>query len=214
MYTPKSFEEPHREEVLNLIESNGFGTLVSWSVGEMQISHIPLLLEHSVPGEERLLGHVASANDHWKMFDGKRPAIAIFRGVHGYVSPFWLSTCPVTPTWNYTAVHAHGAPRVLDAGASQSVIQRLTEKYEARLAHRSGRALPEGFVADALDSLVAFEMPIERFEAKFKLSQNRGALDREGILTGLASEPDSGSQELAEFSRDYFVRRDSRKSQA
>src|SRR5690606_668484 len=36
-----------------------------------------------------------------------------------------------------------------------------------------------------LDAIVGFRLPVERLDAKFKLSQNRGAADRAGVVAAL-----------------------------
>jgi transcriptional regulator len=44
--------------------------------------------------------------------------------------------------------------------------------------------------------IVAFEMPIERLEGKFKLSQNRSTRDRERVIAALAHSSDPGAQAI------------------
>jgi predicted FMN-binding regulatory protein PaiB len=51
--------------------------------------------------------------------------------------------------------------------------------------------------------IVAYEMTIEKVEAKFKLGQERTAADRAGVLQGL-ERPQGRS--LYELTRDYYAR--------
>ena len=172
------------------------------------ITHLPLVLDRGDrPGAERLLGHVARANPHWRRFDGALPAVAIFRGPHGYVSPSWYPEHPSVPTWNYAVVHVHGAPRVVGESETREIVHRLIEQYERSRESRWTPELPPEFLDRELRAIVGFEMPIARLEAKFKLSQNRDAADREGALAGLLREQHARSRELGEFMREYFSRR-------
>ena len=45
-------------------------------------------------------------------------------------------------------------------------------------------------------AIVAFELEPTRIEGKFKLSQNRPAADREGVVAGLAERGDAASAAL------------------
>jgi transcriptional regulator len=203
MYIPESFRETDRSLAFDLIDAHGFATLVSWS-GEPLVTHLPLVLDRSA---ERLLGHVARANPHWRRFDGREPALAIFHGPHAYVSPSWYATHPSVPTWNYAVVHVHGTPQLLDAPATRIILDRLIEKYEARRQTPWKPDLPPEHVETNLQAIVGFQLPITHLDAKFKLGQNRDATDRAGTLAGLEGE-DAASRELAVFARQYFRQKD------
>ena len=45
---------------------------------------------------------------------------------------------------------------------------------------------PADFIAAHLKGIVGFELPIARLEGKWKMSQNRSAADRTGVVEGLA----------------------------
>jgi transcriptional regulator len=206
MYVPSSFAESDPDTLFGFIEEHGFATLISGSAAGPTVSHVPLLLDRLPGGDARLLGHVARANRHWELFDGAAAALAIFHGPHAYVSPAWYTSVASVPTWNYAVVHAHGRPRLLDADAAGVVLARLIEKYEGHRSERWIPQLPADYAAAQMRAIVAFEIPIERLEAKFKLGQNRPAADREGSLVGLEREPDHDSQALAAFARRYFAK--------
>lgn len=207
MYVPASFEEPDLSIALDLATTIGFATLVSWPVAGPIITHLPVLVDASTPGRERLLGHVAKANPHASALDGTHPSVAIFQGPHGYVSPAWYARRPSVPTWNYAVVHVHGAPTALDRAATWRVLQDLTARYEAQ-GTEAWRAdsLPTAFVDNLLSEIVGFELPIVHVEAKLKLSQNRHPEDRDGVLMGLERAGDPQSRELAELMRSTWAR--------
>ena len=87
-------------------------------------------------------------------------------------------------------VHAYGRPYTTkDRQAACAVLEALVQKYED---HRSypwrTEGLPQEFYEQMVDRIVAFEMPIDKIESKFKLGQNRSQEDREGTISGLVAE--------------------------
>ena len=152
-----------------------------------------------------LQGHVARANGHWREFDGRTEALAIFQGPHGYVSPTWYTTAPAVPTWNYAVVHIYGRPVAIeDRQTATGILEALVRKYEShRVRPYRTEDLAGNFYEQMLKRIVAFEMPIEKIESKFKLGQNRSREDREGTLKGLLGEGSPGAAALAAFMREH-----------
>jgi transcriptional regulator len=199
MYVPRHFAECQHERLHALIRAHGFATLVSLLDGELFATHVPLWLDAGRGPHGTLLGHVARSNPHWRGFDGRAPALAIFHGPHAYVSARWFSAPDQVPTWNYEVVHASGAPRVMeDASAVRALLGRLAAQYEEHAAAPwTPAGLPER-VADGLQrAIVAFELPIERLEGKRKLSQNKAPADRAGVVAGLRAAGDPASLAVA-----------------
>ena len=207
MYVPASFAVSDEKTLDSFIERYEFATLTSSSSTGLVASHIPIMLRRS-PGKAVLVGHVARANDQWRQFDGNAEALAIFHGPHAYVSPTWYETAPAVPTWNYAAVHVYGKPRAREEGDfTAAVLRDLVARHEA------SRATPwrtEDLARDLFDRLakaiVAFEMPIDRIEGKFKLGQNRSEDDRVGMLEGLDAEKSPDAEALAAFIRETLKR--------
>jgi transcriptional regulator len=196
VYVPSEFRAHDREAVQALVRAHGFATLVTIAEGLPFASHLPLLLDAGRGPEGTLLGHVARANPQWRHF-GKAPALAIFAGPHGYVSPSWYATAPAVPTWNYVAVHASGVPRIVDDDAAvQAILARLVATHEAALPAPRPLDLPPDFAARMRRGIVAFEMPIDRLEGKLKLSQNRSPADQSGVVAGLRA---AGNDALADL---------------
>jgi transcriptional regulator len=54
-----------------------------------------------------------------------------------------------------------------------------------------------------LGAIVGFRMTVARVDAKFKLSQNRSAADRAGVLEGLEARDTAPDRVLAEWMRRY-----------
>lgn len=186
MYIPRHFAVDDREILHRVIRENSFATLISSGPQEPFATHVPLLLE----GDE-LIGHMARANPHWKMFDG-RATLAIFAGPHAYVSPRLYVTEPNVPTWNYVTVHVYGKPEVIEgAEESAAILRRSLDVYDPGLPRTEEL---EAYLLSQVRGIVAFRIQIERIEGKFKLNQNKKVEDREAVIEAF-----SGSAEPAEL---------------
>jgi transcriptional regulator len=97
----------------------------------------------------------------------------------------------VVPTWNYVSVHLTGRLRIhLEPERLLDLVTRLTERYERHRARPwTPDEAPDGFVGGQLRAIVGVELEVVTVEAKRKLSQNRDAADRAGVIAGLAGEP-------------------------
>ncbi len=187
MYVPKLFAMADRAEQIAFIRANGFATLVTvGDDGVPEAGHIPLHLEPEGPdGQPWLYGHLARSNPQWQMFDGTRPALAIFHGPHAYISPLWYRSTPNVPTWNYEAVHAIGRPHVIEDDAQAvTLLQRLSADYEPEWRPM---ALEADYLARQVRGIVTFALPVQRLEGKRKMGQNRTAEDAAGAIAGLRS---------------------------
>ncbi len=187
MYRPRHFDTDDTSALHQLMRDEGFALLVTAPGGVPQASHLPFILDTETGGPARLLGHMAKANSQWREFDGKTEAMVMFWGPHAYVSPTWYVSEKMVPTWNYVTVHAYGKPRVLSSpDDTTDVLARLLDVYESEATGPwSMDMLPDEFIEKQLKGIVAFEIPIDRLEGKFKLSQNRSPADREGVIKGL-----------------------------
>lgn len=202
MYVPASFAISDEKTLESFIERYDFATLASSSPAGLVASHIPVMLRRSA-GKAVLIGHVARANSQWQQFDGKAEALAIFHGPHAYVSPTWYATAPAVPTWNYAAVHVYGKPRAREEREfTATALRDLVARHEGSRAQPWRVEDMAGYFLEGLaKAIVAFEMPIDRIEGKFKLGQNRSQDDRVGMLRGLEAEKSADAGALAAFIR-------------
>ena len=201
MYIPRGFEVEDLTTLHGFIEAHSFATLVGALDGAPFATHLPLLLDRDRGEKGTIVGHVARANPHGRLFDGKSPALAIFTGPHAYVSPSWYASADKVPTWLYTAVHAYGRPQATqDPLKVRALLERMVELYESGFAEPwrlSGQR--EAYLEGMQRGIVAFEMPIERIEGKFKLNQIKSEADRRGTAAGLKATGDAMAREVAEL---------------
>jgi len=189
MYVPKHFAETDCTTLADIMRASSFASLVTTRDGLPVATHLPLYLDADRGEHGTLLGHVARANDHWRLFDGNSAALAIFGGIHSYIGPNWYGSQNAVPTWNYLAVHAYGAPQVVeDPAAVLDILERLTASYETDTSGnwRMDRMEPD-LLHGMLKGIVAFEMPIDRIDGKAKMGQNKKPEEIRGAVRGLRS---------------------------
>ena len=109
----------------------------------------------------------------------------------------------MVPTWNYVAIHARGTLQFFDdAERLLTIVSRLTERHEAgRDQQWKVSDAPATFVQSQLKALVDFALRIDTLEGKWKMSQNRSAVDRAGVATQLLASPNSMDGEDAALVR-------------
>ena len=196
MYMPKDFTVADRRQQIDFIRKTGWGYLTGIVDDAPFVTHLPFLVE-GTEGDERLVAHMARANPHWQTFDEGKPQLVVFPGPHCYVSPSWYESEKAVPTWNYTTAHVYGVPQVIDDPEVVYAGQKALVDF-----HESGfdtpwqmEAVDADFIDGMLRAIVSFEIPIDRVECKFKLSQNRPMTDRTRVVEALerSGKPDSGA---------------------
>lgn len=190
MYVPPAFAETRPEELHEIMRAASLPVLVSPTASGLTATHLPLLLE----APDRLVGHMARANPHWREFDPHAESLAIFTAAEGYVSPSWYATKAetgkVVPTWNYQAVHASGRLEIIeDRAAMLDIVTRLTNRFEApRALPWAVSDAPEEYVEALLNGIVGVVMHITKLQGVAKLSQNKSLADRDGVIAGAEAE--------------------------
>ena len=202
MYLPDAFRESRPDVLHALIRENSFGTLVSTQDGQIEVTHLPFLLDPDRGPQGTLLGHVARANSQWRSFQGDLEVLTIFQGPHAYISPAWYGDHPSVPTWNYAAVHVYGVPHLIeDPAQAEQLLRRLVETYETASGTGWTMDLPADYLDGMVRAIVAFEIPIARIQGKLKLNQNRSTDDRKSVVSGLEQRGEQDSLGVASLMR-------------
>ena len=200
MYVPTSFAVTDPGKLAAVMRDHGFGTVVTTDAdGVPFASHVPILFFPERGPRGTLAGHFARANPQWQHFRAGKTVLVIFQGPHAYVSPSWYQTTLAVPTWNYVAVHAYGAARIIDDEQElNALVQATVGKYESpRPDPWMADALPVEFKSKMMKGIVGFEIAVSHLEGKFKLSQNRQPEDIAGVIAFLSRSSDQTEREVA-----------------
>jgi transcriptional regulator len=167
--------------VRRLVREHPWATLVSATGSGLAASHYPVLLDEDAPGLT-LLTHLGRPDDEVLEIE-RGEVLVIVQGHHGYISPGWYTPEErIVPTWNFTVAHLHGTPQVLDEAENFEVLTKLVEHFERRLDRP---AFLEPADAPIARGTVGLRIPVDRFEIKRKLSQNKGDETRRSIIAAL-----------------------------
>ena len=204
VYLPPAFTEARPEVLIGHIDRYDFGLLVTHGPAGLVASHIPFLVE-SDGGQLHLHGHLARPNPQvGDLAQSSGEVLAIFHGPHAYISPTWYTTGPSVPTWNYIDVHAYGTARLVeDADWLRRFLRRLSERHEARNPEPwRMQDLPDAYVRGMLSGIIGLDIAVTRLEGKYKLSQNRPAADRPGVIGALEAQGDADAAAIARLMRE------------
>lgn len=205
MYLPAQFEETRPELLHQLIRTHPLGLLVTQERGgELVANTIPFLLEADSEGCPGILrAHVARANPLWRASRTDVESLIVFQGPQTYISPSIYPSKAVTgkvvPTWNYIMVQGRGRLHAVDdADWLRSFVARLTDRHEApRSVPWTVNDAPENFIDANLRAIVGIEITLSSLRGKWKVSQNRTQLDRDGVVCGLRSQGGAEAEAMA-----------------
>ncbi|KZT29764.1 hypothetical protein NEOLEDRAFT_1127581 [Neolentinus lepideus HHB14362 ss-1] len=159
-----------------------------------------------------LKGHMARANPQAKAIiesltaEGEsevleKEVLILFNApAHHYVTPkFYVSTKPstgkVVPTWDYAAVEVYGKARIYYSSTSTSTAAFLASQVTA-LSHFAETTImgyekpwsveeaPASYIELLKKAIIGIEVRIERMGGRWKVSQEMGPGDREGVIQG------------------------------
>ena len=161
---------------------------------------------------DTLIAHASGHNEQFTELRGPVACRVVFQGPEAYISPRWYpSVQPAAEggaargraegravgTWNYEQVQVAGVLRThLEQDRLRREVTELAELHDAaRLAdgcpadtHRGpwrAAELPADYFTAMLRGIIGLELTITDVTGRFKLAQNRTALDRDGVADGL-----------------------------
>ncbi|RVT92696.1 FMN-binding negative transcriptional regulator [Sphingomonas crocodyli] len=146
-------------------------------------AHAPL----SVADDGAIRFHLARTNPIAKHLDGGR-LLAIVGGADFYVSPDWYAAKDSVPTWNYVAVEIEGIARRLTDAELVAQLDGLSAEHEARLVPKAPWTkdkMPEGRFDAMTKAIFGFAVDAPEWRGIRKLSQNKNAADRAGVIAAL-----------------------------
>lgn len=191
MYIPPAFKIADLPDIHEAMREARSATLVTATQEGLIGTPLPMMLAESEGEYGTLYAHMARSNPQWKLTPASE-AMAIFGGPQAYVTPSWYATKTethkVVPTWNYVAIHAYGPVEFFDdPDRLLDIVTRLTDRHEQSRADRWAVSdAPDEFIRSQLRGIIGLRMPITRLDGKRKMSQNRPAADRAGVIKGLS----------------------------
>ena len=205
MHQITKFQENNLELQHEHIRKNPLATVISMGSEGIGGKHFPLVLSNSETGNGTLQGHVARANTFWSDFDQAVDVLAIFHGVHQYITPSYYPSKAehdkVVPTWNYAVVHARGSLRIIQD--KEWILKHLNELTDGQEKKNDApwrvNDAPRNFIDIQLRGIVGFEIPISKILGAMKMSQNKNAQDTVGVVQGLRAEGNDCGREMAEI---------------
>jgi transcriptional regulator len=210
MYQPPHFREDRLEVQHTLMRAHPLGLLITAGPDGLQANHVPFLIDAAGSERGTLRAHLARANPQLAELAAVTECLVVFQGPQHYISPSLYptkrETGKVVPTWNYITVHAWGRPRVIDNTdwLRRQIDDLTTHNEQSRASTWKVSDAPDAFIAAQIKGIVGLEIPIARIEGKWKVSQNRPAIDRAGVvngLRGLGEDADAMASAVAERSK-------------
>lgn len=191
MHPAAAFKVEDAEVLLAWLADHPFITLAAAPQGRPLLAHAPVVVRRSADGLA-LDFHLSRGNALAPFIAEGFAAAAAGLGPEAYVSPDWYAAADQVPTWNYVAVEAEGMVAPLDEAATVRLLDDLSAQEEARLAPKApwtrGKMSPGRFEA-MVKGIVGARLMVHRLEGTWKLSQNKPAADRAGVIAALGEAP-------------------------
>jgi len=196
-HTP-SFDLTDPAVIARLVHENPWASIISATSTGLVASHYPVLVDDSADGLT-LVTHVGRPDETLHEL-GRHELLVIVQGPHGYISPGWYDASPAVPTWNFITAHLYGVPEILSPEENLRVLDHLVDHFEDRMPspRRMRGTLENSAYADRISAgTVGLRIPVTRFVAKQKMSQNRPDETVSRIVGELEGSGPYASPELA-----------------
>ncbi len=171
MYPPKHHQEYKQDNILEVAKMYPFATMISAKGKTPFVTHAPLIFHGS-----KLVGHIDRNNPHIELLKDEYPITAVFQGPQTYISPS-IYTTKQLPTWNYIISHAMGITReITDPIAIKKSMVQMTDYLEAP-DQKFKLELDDPRMDRLVPYIHCFEIEVQTWEGKFKLSQDKNEND-------------------------------------
>ncbi|MBT2666737.1 FMN-binding negative transcriptional regulator [Bacillus sp. ISL-4] len=126
--------------------------------------------------------------------------LAIFHGLHCYISPSWYETDKAVSTWNYLTFHVYGEVELQkDEHDLISALHDMVSKYEAPDSSYSLQDVDAEFLAGMNKEVQGFKIKINYIEGKAKLSQNHPLQRQELIFNQLEQISNTDEHQISQL---------------
>lgn len=172
-YPPPYHQDEDRNHMIEVIKTYPLATLVSIKDNEPLVTHLPLIYRDT---DGKLIGHIDIYNPQSALLKDEHKVTILFSGPQCYISPTVYATTQL-PTWNYVKVHLKGTVNAIESkdALKQSLIT-MTEFLE-QPDHKYVLEPDNPRMEVNLNYIKMFEITIDAWEGKFKLSQDKHPKD-------------------------------------
>lgn len=196
MHPTSAFHVTDRAAMLAFTRAHGFATLVD---GSLNVAQVPVLVDEGRdPADSRLFLHLARHNPIARAMPTR--VVAVMTGAHGYVSPDWYARPDQVPTWNYESVEVVGTLEATSDDVLRDILARLSAEHEAKIPGKAPwtmEKLTTATLEKLVKGIVGATLSIEMLRGTQKLSQNKPADDRSGVIGGLERSASHHDHDLA-----------------
>ncbi|MBF0657222.1 FMN-binding negative transcriptional regulator [Psychrobacter sp. NG25] len=205
MFTPKAFKEEDFEAIKAFIKEQPQATVIVKTNTGLDACHIPMYWQDDGSQYGCLYGHIAKINTLNNNDNIDAPWLVIFQDAGHYISPNWYPSKSIThkevPTWNYRSVHITGLVHLItEPEMLIEILTKLTTDFEANQPIPwSLDDAPENYIQALCRAIVGIRINITDVQAQFKLSQNKTAENRAGIIAGLGRLQTEKADEMAKL---------------
>ena len=173
-YPPPHHQDSNIDHMIEVVKSYPLATVISIKNNSPYVTHLPLIYNEA----GKLIGHIDKFNPHADLLRDSNKVTIIFSGPQCYISPNVYSTTQL-PTWNYIKVHLKGTVKAIDSKeALKESLITMTSFLEAP-EHKYILDSDNPRMEAALNYIKMFEISIDSWEGKFKLSQDKKTKDIE-----------------------------------
>ncbi|MBL7560050.1 FMN-binding negative transcriptional regulator [Olleya sp. YSTF-M6] len=174
MYPPQKHQDNDKNHLIEVIKTYPLATVISVKDNTPLITHLPLIYREE---DGKLIGHIDIYNPQTNLLKDKNKVTVLFSGPECYISPSIYTTTQL-PTWNYIKVHLTGTVTQIEnkAELKQSLIT-MTQFLEAP-DHKYTLEADNPRLDKNLEYIKLFEISIDTWEGKFKLSQDKKPKDK------------------------------------
>jgi len=178
-YPPQHHQDDNINHMIDVIKTYPLATVISVKDNEPVITHLPLIYR-----EGKLIGHIDKFNPQAELLKDDNEITLIFSGPQCYISPSVYTTTQL-PTWNYIKVHLKGTVKAIESkDALKESLIKMTEFLE-QPEHKYILEPDNPRMDDFINYIKMFEITINKWEGKFKLSQDKNPRDIENAKNEL-----------------------------
>jgi transcriptional regulator len=212
MFIPAYFRVSDDKKIIKFIQDNNFGIIFSLDPQNSSIvtTHLPFLIEKDNFSNFIMLCHFSKSNNHWRLIESNSDVQILFNGPHGYISPKYYIN-PSVPTWNYTAVHVTGKASIISShDETYTALEKLVNFHEVNKTGWKMKDVDISYIEKLIKGIVCVQIKDLKFEAKFKLNQNKKDEDIKSVIEHL--DVSENGKELGLFMKnEFFPSKDNQK---